>query len=201
GLGEDGPTHQAVEHFAALRAIPGLTVIRPADANETVEAWKVALRHNGPTALCLTRQKVPTFDRGALAAAEGLKRGAYVLYETSSSPDVILLATGSEVALVLDAASTLEGEGVSVRVVSMPSWELFADQPATYREQVLPRAVTRRVAVEAGVSQGWERFVGEDGAIIGLNRFGASAPGSEVMNRLGFNVENIVRIARGLLAG
>ena len=201
GLGEDGPTHQAVEHFAALRAIPGLTVIRPADANETVEAWKVALRHNGPTALCLTRQKVPTFDRGALAAAEGLKRGAYVLYETSSSPDLILLATGSEVALVLDAASTLEGEGVSVRVVSMPSWELFAGQPATYREQVLPRAVTRRVAVEAGVSQGWERFVGEDGAIIGLNRFGASAPGSEVMDRLGYNVENITRIARGLLAG
>jgi transketolase len=200
GLGEDGPTHQAVEHFAALRAIPGLTVIRPADANETIEAWKVALERSGPTALCLTRQKVATIDRDGISPAADLKRGAYVLRETTSNPDVILMGTGSEVGLVVDAAAELEKDGVSVRVVSVPSWELFAEQPAAYREQVLPRAVTRRVAVEAGVSQGWEKFVGDGGAIVGLNRFGASAPGSEVMNRFGYSVDNIVETARDLLA-
>ena len=199
GLGEDGPTHQAVEHLAALRAIPGLTVIRPADADETVTAWKVALERSGPTALCLTRQKVPAINRPAPRSADDLARGAYILHDSGSTPDLILIGTGSEVNVLLEAAHTLEAEGTNVRVVSMPSWQLFTEQPESYREHVLPKSVSARISMEAGVTQGWERFVGEGGVIIGLDRFGASAPGSEAMRRLGFTAENVVKAATELL--
>ncbi|MEA2627293.1 MAG: transketolase [Candidatus Binatota bacterium] len=200
-LGEDGPTHQAVEHYAALRAIPDLLFVRPADANETVWAWRVALenRHR-PTALALTRQNVPTLDRGRYAPAEGLRRGAYVLNPDVDDPTLILMATGSEVQHVVAAEQDLSARGLRVRLVSMPSWELFAEQPPEYRDAVLPRSVVRRLAVEAGVTLGWERWVGDRGVIIGLDRFGASAPGGRVMKELGFTKENV--IARALeLAG
>lgn len=200
GLGEDGPTHQAVEHYAALRAIPNLTFIRPADANETAEAWRAALeRTTGPTALALTRQGLPTLDRATFAAADGLRRGAYVLHDSDGPPDLILLASGSEVSLIVKAAEVLRGDGVRVRLVSMPSWELFAEQPHAYRDAVLPPSVTKRLAVEAGVTLGWERYVGLEGRILGLDRFGASAPGSVVFEKLGFTVENVVTHARALL--
>ncbi len=200
-LGEDGPTHQPVEQLASLRAMPNLVVIRPADANETVVAWTVALRRRqGPTALVLTRQKVPVLDRAVFAPAEGLTRGAYVLADAPGGrPELILIGTGSEVALVIAAHATLVREGVRARVVSMPSWELFAAQPAAYREQVLPKAVGRRLAVEAAASLGWERWVGPEGTIIGLDRFGASAPGEVTMRELGFSVEHVLARARGLL--
>jgi transketolase len=199
-LGEDGPTHQPVEHLAALRAMPNLTVIRPADANETVVAWRVALaRRHGPTALVLTRQKLPVLDRAVLAPAEGVTRGAYVLAEAAGGPpEIVLIATGSEVALVVAAREALAGSGVRARVVSMPSWELFEAQPAGYRAEVLPPAVPR-LAVEAAVPFGWERWVGSDGAVIGLDRFGASAPGEVTMRELGFTVERVVARARALL--
>jgi len=190
-LGEDGPTHQPVEHLAGLRALPGLVVIRPCDANETAVAWRVALEsRKRPTALVLSRQSVPTLDRSALAPADGLRRGAYVLSDAGEL-QLILIATGSEVALALAAAEKLAGQGIRVRVVSMPSWELFEAQPAQYREQVLPHAVTARLAVEAGVSQGWDRYVGDHGDVLGVERFGASAPGGTVMREYGFTVENV----------
>ncbi len=200
-LGEDGPTHQPVEHLAALRAMPNLTVIRPADANETVVAWRVALqRRHGPTALVLTRQKLPVLDRAAYAPADGLTRGAYVLADAPGGrPELILIGTGSEVALVVEAQAALAKDGVRARVVSMPSWELFAAQPAEYREAVLPADVGRRLAVEAGASFGWERWLGSGGAMIGLDRFGASAPGEVTMRELGFTVEHVVARARALL--
>jgi transketolase len=202
GLGEDGPTHQPVEHYAALRAIPNLWFIRPADANETVYAWKVALeREKGPVALALTRQKVPTFDRSQVAPAEGVERGAYVLWEADDAnglPDVLLLATGSEVWITLDAAKQLAEQGVNARVVSMPCWELFEAQPADYRDEVLPPDVKARLSVEAGVAQGWHRWVGDDGDTIALDRFGASAPGNTVLEGLGYNVENVVNRAVAL---
>jgi transketolase len=199
-LGEDGPTHQPVEHLAALRAMPNLTVIRPADANETVVAWRVALtRRHGPTALVLTRQKLPVLDRAVLAPAEGVTRGAYVLAEAAGGPpEIVLIASGSEVALVVAARETLAGSGVRARVVSMPSWELFEAQPGAYRAEVLPPA-GRRLAVEAAVPFGWERWGGADGAVIGLDRFGASAPGEVTMRELGFTVERVVARARALL--
>ena len=202
-LGEDGPTHQPVEQLAALRAMPNLVVIRPADANETVVAWTVALRRtHGPTALVLTRQKVPVLDRRIYAPAAGLARGAYVLADAPGGPpELILIGTGSEVALVVAAHAALVKEGVRARVVSMPSWELFAAQPADYRERVLPAAVGRRLAVEAAVPFGWERWVGAGGAVIGLERFGASAPGEVAMRELGFSVERVLARARQLLAG
>lgn len=201
GLGEDGPTHQAVEHFAALRAIPGLTVIRPADANETVEAWRVALQHRGPVALLLTRQKLPVITGNGLGRARDLEKGAYILHETSSTPDIIMMGTGSEVHLLLDAAATLEKEGRTVRVVSMPSWELFAEQSIEYRDSVLPPSVTARLSVEAGVTLGWDRYVGPVGRIIGLDRFGASAPGEVAMHKLGFSADNVLVSARSVLEG
>jgi transketolase len=201
GLGEDGPTHQAVEHFAALRAIPGLTVIRPADANETVEAWRVALQHRGPVALLLTRQKLPVITGNGLGRARDLEKGAYILHETSSTPDIIMMGTGSEVHLLLDAAATLEKEGRTVRVVSMPSWELFAEQSIEYRDSVLPPSVTARLSVEAGVTLGWDRYVGPGGRIIGLDRFGASAPGEVAMHKLGFSADNVLVSARSVLEG
>ncbi|MEO8432314.1 MAG: transketolase [Acidobacteriota bacterium] len=201
GLGEDGPTHQPVEHLASLRAMPGMTMIRPGDANEAVEAWRLVMRRQaGPIGLALSRQKLPVLDRSALGAASGLAQGAYVLAESSSSPPaLILIGTGSEVSLALAAREKLEGEGVRCRVVSMPSWELFAEQDAEYRERVLPKAVTARLAIEAGVSLGWSRWVGDRGDTVTLDRFGASAPGETVLSNLGFSVENVVRRAKALL--
>jgi len=206
GLGEDGPTHQPVEHLAALRSIPHLFVIRPADPSEVSEAWRMAiLRRNGPTALALTRQKVNLIDRNKFAAASGLRKGAYVLAEAttpdgaSTTPELILIATGSEVSLALEARERLQTEVVPTRVVSMPCWELFEEQSKDYRDEVLPPSISKRVAVEAGVPQGWDRYVGPSGVVVGLDRFGASAPGEVVMRELGFTVENVVSKARGLL--
>jgi transketolase len=205
GLGEDGPTHQPVEHLLALRAIPDLLVIRPADANETAWAWKVAIenRHR-PTVLALTRQAVPTIDRSVYASAEGLTRGAYVLNpraDGAREPDVILVATGSEVQHIVTAEPRLAAGGIGVRLVSMPCWELFEAQPPEYRESVLPSSVTARVAVEAGRSLGWERWVGSAGATVGLDRFGASAPGEVLMRELRFTTDRVVEAAEALLAG
>jgi transketolase len=201
GMGEDGPTHQPVEHLMALRAMPGLTVIRPGDANEAVEAWRVALEHRkGPVGLVLSRQKMPVFDRTKFGPARGLARGAYVLAEaTGGSPKLLLIASGSEVGLAMDARERLEKEGIPTRVVSMPCWELFEKQPADYRESVLPKAVRARLAIEAGATLGWKRWVGDGGDVVGLDRFGASAPGDIVMRELGFSVENVVSKARAVL--
>jgi transketolase len=200
GLGEDGPTHQAVEHYAALRAIPNLWVIRPADPNETSIAWKVALeRPEGPTAILLTRQAVPVLDPDMVA---GAARGGYVLWEAESangSPDLVLVATGSEVSISLEAARTLEGEGVAARVVSLPCWELFESQPAEYRESVIPPDVDARLAVEAGVSLGWHKWVGDRGDVVSVERFGASAPGALVLEKYGFSAANVAERARALL--
>jgi transketolase len=203
GLGEDGPTHQPVEHLMALRAIPSLWVIRPADANETSVAWKVALaREDGPVALALTRQDVPVLDPAEVADAAGLERGAYVLWESGNGvADLALIATGSEVAPALEAGRRLADEGVAVRVVSMPCWELFEAQPAEYRDEVLPPEVDARLAVEAGVSLGWHRWVGDRGDVVAIERYGASAPGATVLAKLGFTPENIIARARALLAG
>jgi transketolase len=241
GLGEDGPTHQPIEHLAALRAIPHLFVVRPADSAEVTEAWRLAiLRRHAPTALALTRQKVPVIDRSRYASAEGARRGGYVLAEaegavqipnskfqipddtgsepgspagqpsgtggrdagtatTATSPKLILIATGSEVSLALEAREQLQTEGIPTRVVSLPCWELFDEQPEDYRNEVLPPAVTARLAIEAGVRQGWDRYIGSQGDVVCLDRFGASAPGDVVMRELGFNVENVVQRAKALL--
>jgi transketolase len=200
-LGQDGSTHQPVEQLAGLRAVPGLTVIRPGDANETAVAWRVALEAgNHPVALVLTRQNVPPLDRTQFAAADGLRRGAYVLADAPNGrPDVILIATGSEVGLVMAARRQLQNEKLQARVVSMPSWELFDVQPQSYRDQVLLPSIRARLAVEAGVSQGWHRYVGDQGDVIGVERFGASAPGDVVMREYGFTVENVCKRARTLL--
>lgn len=200
-LGEDGPTHQPIEQLAALRAIPNLIVLRPADATETLEAWRVALTHrDGPVALALTRQKLPVLDRTELADVGGVARGAYVLADAEGErPDIILIATGSEVHLALEAREQLTEQGVKARVVSMPSWELFDQQPPTYRNQVLQPTVTVRLAIEAGVPQGWRCYVGSAGEVIGLNRFGASAPYKTLMEKFGFTAENIVSRALALL--
>ncbi len=204
-VGEDGPTHQPVEHLATLRAIPGLVVMRPADAAETACAWRLALRERKrPVALVLSRQDLPTFDRAGqgLGAADGALRGAYVLAEAPGdvgAPELVLIGTGSEVALCMAARDRLLAEGVRARVVSMPSWELFDEQPAAYRAEVLGPAGTPRLAVEAGVSQGWCRYTGEHGAVLGIDQFGASAPGPEVLARYGFTVENVVARAIALL--
>jgi len=206
GLGEDGPTHQPIEHVAALRAIPRLFVIRPADPAEVSEAWRIAiLRRNAPTALTLTRQKVPTLDRTRFASATGLRRGAYVIAEaqapdgSEATPQLMLLATGSELSLALEARQTLQLEGVPTRVVSMPCWELFEEQSADYRDEVLPPSVTARLGIEAGVRQGWDRYVGSSGDMICLDRFGASAPGDVALKNLGFNIENVLERSRKLL--
>ena len=201
GMGEDGPTHQSVEHVASLRAIPGLTVIRPADANETAVAWRVAVEtRSHPVALILTRQNVPTLDRSQLAPAEGLRRGAYILADPpQETPRLILLASGSEVGLILAAALELQAKNIPVRLVSMPSWELFEAQTREYRDSVLPPSIQARLAVEAGVSQGWHRYVGDRGDVIGVDRFGASAPGPVVLREYGFSVENVCQRALALL--
>jgi transketolase len=202
GLGEDGPTHQPVEHLASLRAMPNLVVLRPADANETAEAWKFAVKNNrGPTLLALTRQSVPTLDRSIFAPANLLHRGGYTLKDTDTTPDVLLLASGSEIKLALAAAETLADEGTAARVVSMPSWELFDAQPEEYRKTVLPENVSARIAIEAGATQGWHKYVGADGRVIGLDHFGASAPMDDLYTNFGITAESVVQAARELLNG
>jgi transketolase len=199
-VGEDGPTHEPVEQIASLRAIPGLIVLRPCDANETRVAWQVAVEnHDAPTVLVLSRQHTPTLDRGALAPAEQLRRGAYVLNPGESDPQLILIGTGTEVSLIVAAEPVLRQRGVRTRLVSMPSWELFAQQSAEYRESVLPRTVKARLAVEAARSFGWERWVGWDGDVLSVDRFGASAPGDLVMKEYGFTVDGVVARALALL--
>ena len=200
GLGEDGPTHQPVEQLASLRAVPGLNVIRPCDANEVSEAWRVMMqqRHQ-PTALILTRQDVPILDRSVYASAEGLARGGYVLADADGEPEVILIATGSEVALAIGAYEELRSDGVQARVVSLPSWYLFDLQEGDYRESVLPRAVQARVAVEQGSTLGWDRYVGPQGQIVGMHTFGASAPLKEVQRKFGFTPERVAEAAKELL--
>jgi transketolase len=202
-VGEDGPTHQPVEQLASLRAIPNLVVIRPADANETAVAWRVALEmRDRPVLLVLSRQAVPTIDRSRYAAADGLRRGAYVLSDAPhGKPDLILLASGSEVSLIVAAAEHLQQQGISVRCVSMPSWELFEALPQAEREAVLPPGVSARLAVELGVSQGWDRYTGAHGDMLGVERFGASAPAAVLLREYGFTVDNICARARALLAG
>jgi len=198
GLGEDGPTHQAVEHFASLRCMPGLTVIRPADANETATAWKYALEHrSGPVVLALTRQKLPVLDRTKYAPAENLVRGAYTLCG-HAQPEVLLIGTGSEVAIALAAYETLAAEGMRVRVVSMPSWELFDQQPESYHNDVLPPSTTVRVAVEAGVGMGWERYLGCHGGFVGMKGYGASAPYEIAYRNFGITAEAVIEAVRRL---
>jgi transketolase len=201
GLGEDGPSHQPVEQLAGLRAIPGLLVIRPGDANETVVAWRVAIETpDRPVALILTRQDIPILDRSKVAAAEGLRQGAYILSDApEGKPDLILIASGSEVRLALGAQQELQAKGILARVVSMPSWKLFDAQPQAYRDSVLPPSVRARLAVEAGAPLGWHRYVGDCGEVLGVETFGASAPGDVVMYEYGFSVESVVVRAQALV--
>jgi transketolase len=204
GLGEDGPTHQPVEHLAMLRAIPNLVTLRPADATETIEAWRLAVeRRDGPTVLVLTRQKLPVFDREILGSVDGVRRGAYVLWDPppgSGRLDAILIATGSEVAIVLSAANALLPDGVRARVVSMPSWELFAAQPESYRNQVLPPEVRARVAVEAAGPFGWSRWTTDEGTMIGMEGFGASAPGERLFQEFNITPGRVADTVKRLLA-
>jgi transketolase len=200
GLGEDGPTHQPIEQLPNLRAVPNLTVIRPGDANETLEAWKAAISNRqGPTALILTRQGLPTLDRSIVGAAEGLHQGGYVLAKEQGELQAIIIASGSEVPLALAAQEKLQQEGVGIRVVSLPSWELFEKQPQEYRDQVLPPACLNRVAVEAASTFGWERYVGFKGKMIGMQSYGASAPANQLMEKFGFTVGNVVDTIKSLL--
>jgi transketolase len=201
GVGEDGPTHQPVEQLASLRALPGFLTLRPADANEVTEAWRVImqLRHE-PAALVLTRQAIPTFDRSKYAAASGVAKGSYILADApDGKPELILMATGSEVSLCISAYETLTAEGRKVRVVSMPSWEIFEKQPADYRESVLPSAVTARIAVEQASTFGWSQYVGHAGKVIGMKTFGASAPLKELLKKFGFTPEAVLQAAREML--
>jgi transketolase len=202
GLGEDGPTHQPVEHLSALRAIPGLDVVRPADANETAWAWRMALEHTDrPTALCLTRQNLPVFDRTTLASAENVSRGGYILADASDNqPRVILMASGSEVQLCVTARERLEAEGVPTRVVSMPCQEWFFAQDQAYQQQVLPSGVRARVSVEAGVAMSWHRLVGDAGECVSLEHYGASAPYQVLFEQFGFTPDRVVAAARASLA-
>ncbi|HNQ15130.1 MAG TPA: transketolase, partial [Pyrinomonadaceae bacterium] len=201
GLGEDGPTHQSVEHIAALRAIPNLAVIRPADAFETREAWRIAInRRHAPTVIAYSRQKVALIDRSKYASADATSKGAYVLAEASGgAPKLIIIATGSEVGLAIEAREQLEAEGTPTRVVSMPCWVLFDVQSAEYRESVLPKSVKARLAVEAGVSLGWAKYVGDEGDVLAVDRFGSSAPADVVFREYGFTVENVVAMAKSLV--
>jgi len=200
-LGQDGSTHQPIEQLAGLRAVPGLTVIRPGDANETAVAWRVALEvGDRPVALMLTRQKVPTLDRKLCAAADGLRQGAYVVVDApNGSPDIILIGTGSEVELIMAARRTLQEQDIGVRVVSMPSWDLFEVQPRSYRDQAILPSVRARLAIEAGASQGWHRYVGDHGDVLGVDRYGASAPGDVVMREYGVTADNVCKKALVLL--
>lgn len=199
-LGEDGPTHQSVEHLAALRAIPGLTVIRPGDANETAEAWRVAVQARNPVALVLSRQNIPVLDRNEFASAEGLAKGAYILADApQSKPQIILIGTGSEVSHIVQAGKRLADHNIAVRLVSMPSWDLFEDQSQDYKESVFPPDVTARLSVEAGVTMGWRKYTGENGDSIGIDHFGASAPGPVVMKEFGFTPDNVFDKAMKIL--
>ena len=202
GVGEDGPTHQPIEQLANLRSMPGLIVIRPADANEVTEAWKVILQlHHEPAALVLSRQAVPTIDRSKYAPASGVARGAYVLADSQGGrPEVILIGTGSEVSLCLEAYEQLTKEGIRARVVSMPSWELFDDQDGSYRESVLPAAVKARVSVEQASDFGWSKYTGSEGHNICIESFGASAPLKQLLKKFGFSVDNIVAAAKSQIA-
>jgi transketolase len=199
GVGEDGPTHQPIEQLAALRSIPGLTVIRPGDANETVAAWRAAIVHKGPVAIALTRQALPTLERTPASSASNLDKGAYVLTDSETAPELILIATGSELSLAVDAANQLRQNGKAVRVISMPSWELFEEQSAEYKESILPQNVRARIAIEAASPQGWARYVGLDGVVIGLDHFGASAPAKTLFQQFGLTVDKIVEHANALL--
>lgn len=199
GLGEDGTTHQPVEQLISLRSIPNTMVIRPADANETVQAWRVAIEsRNGPVAIVLTRQGLPVIDQTKYASATGLEKGAYILSDVDN-PSLILLATGSEVSLVLEAQSKLKDEGIAARVVSMPSWELFENQDASYKEKVLPPTIRKRLAVETGSVLGWHKYVTDEGSILGMTTFGDSAPAGDLMKLFGFTVDNVVKEARKLI--
>jgi transketolase len=199
-LGEDGPTHEPIEHLAACRAIPHMCLIRPADANETGVAWRVAIEHKGVVALILTRQALPIIDRSKYGAAEGLEKGAYILADAKGkTPEVILIATGSEVAVTLEAYEKLSAEGIAARLVSMPSWDLFEKQTQAYRDEVLPPTVTARLAVEAAAAFGWERYVGAKGKVLGINRFGASAPAKIIAEKLGFTAANVAKLAHEVL--
>jgi len=200
GLGEDGPTHQPIEQLSALRAIPEMTVIRPADASETTEAWRAALKHKrGPVALVLTRQKLSFIDRTKYAPATGLARGGYVLADAPGGvPEVVLMSSGSEVALVLDAQKKLEADGIRARAVSMPSLEIFARQDSAYRDSILPKGV-KRIAMEAAHPMSWYRWVGDDGVILGIERFGASAPAATIFTHLGITVDHMVKTAKTLV--
>ena len=205
GVGEDGPTHQPIEHLASMRAIPGFIVLRPADANEVVEAWKVIMTfHHEPAALVLTRQAVPTLDRSKYAPASGVAKGGYVLADAADGqPDAILISSGSEVALCVQAFEQLKAEGIKARVVSMPSWEIFEDycsKHPEYRESVLPSTVTARVSVELASTFGWERYVGQRGCIIGMQTFGSSAPLKELAKKFGFTVDHVVQAAKEQLS-
>lgn len=200
GLGEDGTTHQPIEHLMAMRLIPGVTVIRPADANETVHAWRVAMNHDaGPVALALTRQGLPTMAPSGAGTASDLDKGAYILRDSEGHPDLIIMASGSEVQLAMDAQEALTKEGKAVRVVSMPSWELFEAQDEAYRERVLPADVKKRISIEAGSTLGWQKYVGGEGIALGIDIFGESAPGAQLMEFMGFTVENVVKQAKSLL--
>ncbi len=202
GLGEDGPTHQPIEHLASLRSMPNVTVLRPADANETAEAWKFAIKSNkGPTVLALTRQSLPTLDRTVFGPAELLHRGAYVLKDVDGTPDALILASGSEVKLALEAAETLAQDGVAARVVSMPSWELFDDQTQEYKNSVLPENVKARVSIEAGATQGWHKYLGMNGIAIGLDHFGASAPINDLFTNFGITADSVVQAVKSLVNG
>ena len=204
-LGEDGPTHQPISHLLTLRAIPNVTVLRPADANETAQAWKLAIENtSGPTAISLTRQKLPILQQAVDAGTEGVARGGYVVSDCEGVPDVLLLATGSEVALAMEAQQLLAADGTAARVVSLPSWELFEAQPAAYRDSVLPPEVTARVGVEMGIEQGWEKYVGpcsqgKGGRFLGMTGFGVSAPYQKLLQRYGFTADNIATQAKAAM--
>jgi transketolase len=201
GLGEDGTTHQPVEQLIGLRSIPNITLIRPADANETAQAWRVALEHSGgPVALILTRQGIPVIDQKKYTNASELEKGAYILSEAEKTPQIILIATGSEVQLILAAQLKLKEENIAARVVSMPSWELFEKQEASYKEKIFPKTLRKRLAVEAGSPMGWHKYITDEGDIIGITGFGESGPGEEVMKEYGFSVENVVKRAKALLS-
>jgi transketolase len=200
GVGEDGPTHQPVEQVMNLRQVPNMTVIRPADANETLESWRIALTNTaGPTVLIFSRQNLPVLDRSVCAPASGTNQGGYILWESSPDPEIIFIASGSEVSLALTAAQKLSHKGVKVRVVSLPSWEIFDRQSSDYRDKVLPPQIPARIAVEAGINLGWEHYAGLDGKIIAMESFGASAPGPVLFEKFGFTVENIMAKAKELL--
>jgi transketolase len=200
GLGEDGPTHQPIEQIASLRAIPNLTVIRPADANETVEAWKYAINHKGgPVALILTRQKLSILDQNKLGSAKGLHLGAYILKDSDKNPDILLIATGSEVSLSIKAAEQLEEKGNNVRVISFPSWEIFEQQSDEYKKQVFPAEIKARVSVEMGIGMGWQKYVGDSGESISIETFGASAPDNILYEKYGFTVQNILEVCNRIL--